>query len=56
MGSGLQFYELYDLNVDPYQMKNLYSTTDDDTKTHLHGLMTQYYQCNGTVSTPSNCG
>lgn len=56
MGSGLQFYELYDLNADPYQLTNLYPTTDDATKTHLHGLMTQYYACKGNLSTASNCG
>ena len=56
MGSGLQFYELYDVGADPYQLKNLYATTDDATKERLHGLMAMYYACAGAPGVPSNCG
>lgn len=38
-GSGLQHYELYDVDKDPYQMHNLYSTTDAATRTRLHGML-----------------
>lgn len=54
-GSGLDWYELYDVQSDPYQMNNLYPTTDDATKTRLHQLMVKYYKCGGSLHTPSTC-
>ena len=54
-GSGLEWYELYDVGADPYQMNNLYPTTDDATKTRLHQLMVTYYNCSGSLHTPSTC-
>jgi len=51
-GGGLQFYELYNITADPYQMTNLYSTTDDATKTRLHQRVVEHYGCKG--SWPSN--
>ena len=55
IGSGLQFYELYDVGADPYQLKNLYADTGDATKMRLHGLMQKYYACAGAQGVPSNC-
>ena len=46
-GAGLQFYELYDLSKDPYQVNNLYAQTDDATKTRLHGMLQEYFECKG---------
>lgn len=54
-GAGLQHYELYDIDADPYQMKNIYPAADDATKTELHGRIEAYYACGGTVDTQSNC-
>lgn len=56
MGGGLQFYELYDIEADPYQMTNLYPAANDATKERLHGLMTKYYACAGNWTSKSNCG
>ena len=56
MGSGLQYYELYDVAQDPYQMTNLYGSANVTTKTRLHTLMVKYYACSGNWTHPSNCG
>jgi N-acetylglucosamine-6-sulfatase len=44
-GSGLQWYELYDVAKDPYQMTNLYKGTDPATKLDLHNQLSNYWQC-----------
>jgi hypothetical protein len=54
-GEGLQFYELYDLKTDPYQMKNVYSAQTADKKTALHMQLSTFWLCKGSVGTPSNC-
>jgi arylsulfatase A-like enzyme len=54
-GAGLDFYELYDLSTDPYQINNLYSTTSDAKKTELHSAIVAYFACKGTYDTVSNC-
>jgi hypothetical protein len=38
-GDGLQFYELYNISVDPYQVRNIYAIADDALKTRLHGMV-----------------
>lgn len=43
----LNFYEYYDCNTDPYQMKNIYSTLDDDRKAQLHSRMLALWRCSG---------
>ena len=45
--SSLQFFELYDLAEDPYQMTNLYPSTDAATKAALHAKLSAYYGCAG---------
>eukprot|EP00040_Diaphanoeca_grandis_P034069 m.209824 g.209824 ORF g.209824 m.209824 type:complete len:684 (+) comp33051_c0_seq1:81-2132(+) len=56
-GTGLQYFELYDVAADPYQMSNMYfSNTTDADKIRLHGLMTKYYACKGNETMPNTCG
>lgn len=46
-GSGLQHYELYDIESDPYQVKNIYATTSEATKAALHSQLKAYWACRG---------
>ena len=46
-GADLQFYELYDNALDPYQMKNIYSSTSIETRTALHQQLDEYFRCKG---------
>jgi hypothetical protein len=48
-GAGLQHYELYDVAIDPYQMRNLYSSTSDDTRAALHAQLAAYWKCSGST-------
>ena len=50
-GAGLQHYELYDLNTDKYQVKNLYAATGDATRRALHAQLASYWNC-GSSRTP----
>lgn len=54
-GAGLQHYELYDIDADPYQMNNMYPAANDTVKTELHGRLAAYYACGGSKTTQSNC-
>ena len=44
------FYEYYDINSDPYQLKNTYDSLNGDIKTELHEMLMKYGNCTG-----SNC-
>jgi len=44
-GAGLQHYELYDINADPFQLDNLYPTTSIETRTALHQQLQEYFEC-----------
>jgi len=46
--SQLQHYELYDLEADVYQMKNIYSTVDAETQRWLHETVDEYFHCSGS--------
>ena len=46
-GAGLQYYELYDVAADPYQMANIYSTTSIEMRTVLHHQLDEYFKCKG---------
>lgn len=46
--SQLQHYELYDLEADVYQMKNIYSTVDAETQRLLHETVDEYFHCSGS--------
>ena len=54
-GAGLQHYEYYNNTADPYQLQNLYPQLDAQTKTRLHSALSEYWNCGGDDSTPSNC-
>ncbi|ETO25475.1 hypothetical protein RFI_11666 [Reticulomyxa filosa] len=41
------FYELYDLNTDPFQMKNIYDTLTAQVKAQLHNMIMSYGSCQG---------
>ena len=49
-GAGLDWYELYNVAADPYQMTNLYAVTNTSERTRLHGLMAKYYACKGSAT------
>ena len=42
-----QFYELYDLNVDPYQLKNIYNDSQTQMQSQLHDMLMDYGNCKG---------
>ena len=46
-GSGLQHYELYDVDNDPYQIDNIYSMASYETKVALHLQLDDYFRCQG---------
>ena len=46
-GAGLQHYELYDVDADPYQVDNIYSSTSNDIRTALHQQLDEYWNCKG---------
>ena len=48
-GSLYQHYELYDISTDPYQMHNLFATTDHTTKAALHAQLAEYWNCRGSA-------
>jgi hypothetical protein len=45
----LQHYELYDLNTDFYQMKNIYPTATAERKQELHEKIVQHFACGAPV-------
>lgn len=51
----INFYELYDLAKDPYQLTNIYPKTTDSLKARLHDLMLTSYACGGGFAKQSNC-
>lgn len=54
-GAGLQHYELYDLNKDPYQLENIYPQADAARRTVLHAAIAKYFACGGDAATPTSC-
>jgi len=54
-GEGLQHYELYNIDKDPYQMHNVYNQTDASKRAELHSAISQYFNCKGDDKTPSTC-
>lgn len=46
-GEGLQFFELYDVAADPYQMTNIYNSTSAEQRVELHSAISTYFQCSG---------
>ena len=48
-GSGLQHYELYDVEKDPYQIDNIYSQASLETKVALHRQLENYFRCRLTI-------
>jgi hypothetical protein len=52
-GSGLQWYELYDVAKDPYQMTNIYNATPAAKKTALHHQLANYWLCGGSKASGS---
>lgn len=53
--TGIQHYELYDIDKDPYQMENIYNQTTAEKKANLHDALSRYFECKGTVDKQSNC-
>eukprot|EP01060_Flectonema_neradi_P002073 TRINITY_DN11254_c0_g1_i1.p1 TRINITY_DN11254_c0_g1~~TRINITY_DN11254_c0_g1_i1.p1 ORF type:complete len:541 (+),score=79.30 TRINITY_DN11254_c0_g1_i1:494-2116(+) len=47
--STIQFYELYDVAADPYQMHNLYDTYPDNLKDALNHELENYFGCSGAT-------
>ena len=42
-----EFYELYDLNLDPYQLENRYYSVDPNIHQQLHHMLATYGSCAG---------
>ena len=45
--SSVEFYELYDLRVDPYQTRNMYENASAARRAALHAEVRAYYACAG---------
>ena len=43
----IQFHEYYDIDTDPYQMKNIYDTLSDAQKKDLEQRIETYWTCQG---------
>lgn len=48
----VQFYALFDMNADPWQLKNLYGTTSQPLKDQLHIELTAANSCQNQPSCP----
>ena len=44
----IDFYELYDMDNDPWQMNNIYNKTSEDIKKDLHNDVHHWLQCKGS--------
>jgi len=53
--TAINFYELYDIDKDPYQLKNIYNTISADEQQELHTTLREMWNCRGTYVTPSTC-
>jgi arylsulfatase A-like enzyme len=53
----VNFYELYDIDNDPFQLTNIYYTTPLKLQQHLHDLLVEQYACGsgGSWDAKSNC-
>jgi len=49
------FYELFDLNKDPFQTTNLYSSTSAPIQQQLHSQLHSYFHCKGSSTGSSAC-
>jgi len=49
------FYELYDLNKDPWQTNNLYSGTSNPIQQQLHTQLHSYFHCKGSGTDSGAC-
>eukprot|EP00039_Didymoeca_costata_P023174 m.6236 g.6236 ORF g.6236 m.6236 type:complete len:612 (-) comp3504_c0_seq2:19-1854(-) len=43
------FYELFHLESDPYELYNVYDEVSEDLKTRLHNEIHEYYSCSSTT-------
>ena len=41
----MQFYELYNVSADKYQMHNIYEQQTADRKAELHKQLDEYFKC-----------
>ena len=44
----IQHFELYDVEADPYQLKNIYPDYDEKLKEALHAELQMKYECEGS--------
>lgn len=52
---GVNFYSLYDVDKDPYELTNIYDTVPIELQQGLHALMEKSWYCSGADTIPSNC-
>eukprot|EP01060_Flectonema_neradi_P003729 TRINITY_DN1242_c1_g1_i1.p1 TRINITY_DN1242_c1_g1~~TRINITY_DN1242_c1_g1_i1.p1 ORF type:complete len:536 (+),score=103.61 TRINITY_DN1242_c1_g1_i1:44-1651(+) len=45
--STIQYRELYDVEADPYQIHNIYESSDQGIKSSLQQQLSDYYKCSG---------
>eukprot|EP01060_Flectonema_neradi_P017444 TRINITY_DN2432_c0_g1_i4.p1 TRINITY_DN2432_c0_g1~~TRINITY_DN2432_c0_g1_i4.p1 ORF type:complete len:537 (+),score=118.77 TRINITY_DN2432_c0_g1_i4:83-1612(+) len=46
--SNIDFYELFDMDADPWQLNNIYNSTTQQVRDALHQDVHQWLQCKGT--------
>eukprot|EP00730_Choanoeca_flexa_P010995 TRINITY_DN2210_c0_g1_i2.p1 TRINITY_DN2210_c0_g1~~TRINITY_DN2210_c0_g1_i2.p1 ORF type:complete len:519 (+),score=99.21 TRINITY_DN2210_c0_g1_i2:179-1558(+) len=46
--SGIDFYEYYDVDSDPYQLHNIYNTLNNSYKEQLHNYLVSAWKCQGS--------
>jgi len=51
----VNFYSLYDIDKDPYELHNIYNSATPALKQELHELMEQSWYCGGSDTKVSNC-
>ena len=44
-----KFYELFDLDADPWQLSNVYANATEEVKRELHELVVAEFSCNGAT-------
>merc|ERR1712070_393653 len=45
--SSVYFYELFDLDADPYELHNIFDQSSQEMKDMLHMITKQWYECQG---------
>ena len=47
--SSVDFYELFDLAKDPFELHNIYNASSPKLKATLHSMVREFYECAGAA-------